>query len=71
MPLKICAAKVRKTLPCAAKSAGSQGGRSESVRHALPPQPALTSEKQKILINSIYSNKLIYAQGTDQPAQLS
>ena len=50
---------------------GRQTGIQGAPVTALPPQPALTSEKQKILINSIYSNKSIYAQGTDQPAQLS
>jgi len=52
------------------KQTGRKTGQRTPVTF-LPPQPALTSEKTENFINSIYSNKLIYAQGTDQPAQLS
>ena len=61
-------------LPSAARiyrQPGRQAERQEDPVTALPPQPTLTSEKTEKFINSIYSNKLIYAQGTDQPAQLS
>ncbi len=74
MPLKKFLRRKSAKLPYAARvdrQPGRQAGRQGVPVTALPPQASSYFWKTENFINSIYSNNLFYAQGTDQPAQLS